>query len=54
MRRPKEPELTKEQKVICKLLGKWNKIIDDPKKRKQANKIFDLIWKIKDGKVKIP
>ena len=48
----KEIKLSEQQKEICKLLKEWNSIVDDPKKKKQANEIFKKIWAIKNGRIR--
>ena len=52
MPRKKETKPSKEQKEVCKLLKKWNDIVDNPKKKKQADKLFDKIWAIKRGNIR--
>ena len=52
MPKKREAEPSKEQKEICKLLKKWNSIVDDPKKKKQADKLFERIWAIKRGHIR--
>ena len=47
----KKTKPSKEQKEVCKLLKKWNTIVDNPKKKKQANKLFNRIWEIKRGNI---
>ena len=49
MVKKKETEPSKEQKEVRKLLKKWNSIVDNPKKKKQADKLFDKIWLMKYG-----
>lgn len=51
-KKKEKAESFKGQKVVCKLLKKWNSIVDDPKKKKQANKIFERIWQIKHGNIR--
>ena len=52
MRKKKETEPSKEQNELCKLLKEWNGIVDDPKKKDQAEKIFNKIWEIKRGNIR--
>ena len=48
----KKAEPSKEQREVCKLIRKWNSIVDDPKKKKQADKLFERIWAIKNGNIR--
>ncbi len=50
--RKRTETMSKEQKEVCQLLRKWNKIVDDPKKKRQADKIFERIWTIKNGDIR--
>ena len=55
MRRKKEEresKPTKELIEVRKLLKKWSSIVDDPKKKKQADKLFEKIWGIKRGNIR--
>ena len=52
MVKKKETEPSKEQKEVRKLLKKWNSIVDNPKKKNQANIIMDRIWEIKKGNIR--
>ena len=50
--KPIKKEKFKGQDEVCKLLRKWNKIADDPKKKNQSDKIFERIWEIKGGNIR--
>lgn len=52
MVRKQTGKTSKEQEEVCKLLTKWNRIVDDPKKKKQADKLFEKIWVIKKGNIR--
>ena len=52
MRKKEKEESFKGQKEVCKLLKKWSSIVDDPKKKNQAAKIFNKIWQIKHGNIR--
>ena len=49
---PKKKENFEGQEEVCKLLKKWSSIVDNPKKKKQAYKIFERIWSIKRGHIR--
>ncbi len=49
---PIKKEKFKGQNEVRKLLEKWNKIVDDPKKKKQADKIMYRIFEIKGGNIR--
>ena len=48
----KKKEAFQGQQEVCKLLKKWSRIVDNPKKKDQANKLFDKIWEIKRGNIR--
>lgn len=49
---PVKKEKFKGQREVCKLLDKWRKIVDNPKKKRQADKIMYRIFEIKGGNIR--
>ena len=49
---PIKKEKFKGQKEVCRLLRKWSAAVDNSKKKKQAERIFNKICEIKRGNIR--